>query len=345
MEAKGCMPYLHIFAIHTQKLTQRGDVLHGVIQTIRTTASAVGYDTDVRLILKPDPEHIQADLAAYDKRVSYDKVGIEEFDRNINVLSLEHISNFEKQRAAWKHVMELPATDVFMIIEDDAFFLPEAGVQGLQDVLANTDHTAYDFLTLSMSQPGAALHDFRESGKILPSKEAYFVSHRAARVLYEQSETIKMSMRYQMSYILHTNPSLRVMFPGTRAFIEGSKLGVFPSTVHNSNVLIYNKEFMELWQFVASEAPPPAREIREIYKKVRHMRNPDMAHLYGVLLYKANELQEAQDVMLEAIEFMKEKQGLLSFRSELLMNTINIHEFTQWDLAAISALPSKYDKK
>lgn len=345
----------HIFVIHTQKLTLRQARLHGTIQTIRTTAQAAGYEVKVTMILKPDPDYFdEKTIPLMEKRIKYEPVGIEEFDKIINtatnshVLSIEELSNYEKHREAWRRITETSADpdSIYMVIEDDIFMIPEEH-DVLREVINDIDHTSYDFLTFSVADQSVRKSDqittlnFRNIGKILPSKESYFISRRAARVLYDQSETIRFTMRTMMSYILCKNHSLNVMYPSKRIFIDGSKLGIHPSTTHGGNVLIYNQEFMELWQFI-SHAKPPLREIREIYKRVAHVRNPDIMHIYGVLLYRAGELHEAQDVFVEAVKLMQEQQGLLSFRSELLNNAINIHEQAQWDLPAIIEKPSKY---
>lgn len=346
----------HIFVIHTQKLTLRQGRLHGVIQTIRTTAQAAGYEVKVTMILKPDPEHFDdKTIPLMEKRIKYEPVGIQEFDSIINpatnthVLSVEELSNYEKHREVWRRISAETSADLYMVIEDDIFMIPDEH-DVLREVFNNIDHTSYDFMTFSVADQTTKKTDpmnllnFREVGKILPSKESYFLSRRAARVLYDQSETIRFSMRIMMSYILCKNPSLNVMYPNKRLFIDGSKLGITPSTIHGGNVLIYNQEFMELWKFISHDKPP-LREIREIYKRVAHIRNPDIMHIYGVLLYRAGELHEAQDAFIEAVQVMKEQQGLLTFRSELLNNAINIHEHAQWDVPAIISKPSKYANK
>lgn len=340
----------HIFVVHTQSLTVRALKLHGVIQTIRTAAQAAGFnDVKPTMILKPDPaDFTTVDIEVLNKRLNYDKVGDEAFDQAINPQGLEEISNFEKQREVWRRIAGFSddTDDVFMIIEDDAFIPPD-GADTLSAILKEVSNAPYDFLTLSISDISVGKDDaikflnFRDTGKVLPSKDAYFIRPRAAKVLYRESETIKMSARVHMSYVLHKNPDIRVLYPNKRAMVEGSKLGITPSTIHASNVLIYNKEFMDLWKYIGDEKPS-TREIREIYKKVSHVKNPDLAHVYGVLLYRAGELHEAQDMFMEAVQYMKEQQGMLNFRSELLNNAINIHEHAQWDIPAITARPSKY---
>lgn len=336
----------HLFVVHTEKLTQRQSNLHGVIQTIRTTAQEAGLTPKIHMILKPDPDHLKPSIETLDKRIKYEKTGNEQFDKQMNMLTLEELSNYEKQREVWRRITEQSSADTFMVIEDDAFILPNT-IPFLRETIT-ADKTTYDFLTLALSDTDAdaqsapfCLNDFRNMGTILPSKDAYLISHRAAKVLLAQSETITFNMRLQISHILSKNPGLAVKYPNKRSMLEGSKLGLYPSTIHANNILIYNQEFMQLFQYLSHENPP-VREIREIYKKVAHVQNPDVMHIYGVLLYKAKELHEAQDILVAAVEQVQKQQGFLSPQSEILNNAINIHEFAQWDLPDLISKPSKY---
>jgi GR25 family glycosyltransferase involved in LPS biosynthesis len=344
----------HIFVVHTQKLTVRALQLHGVIQTIRTAAQAVGFDNvKPTMVLKPDPaDFAPVDIEILNKRLNYEKVGDDIFDHAIQPMGLEQLSNFEKQREIWRRIGDHPedTADVFMVIEDDAFILPECSdkLQEILKAIYEKSAGSYDLLTLCLADNDVApsdpvkFLDFRTTGKVLPSKDAYFIRPGAAKLLYRETDIMKMTARMQMSYILHKNPSIELRYPNKRAMIEGSKLGITSSTINPSNILIYNREFMDMWKYINVQKPP-IREIRNLYKKVEHVKNPDMMHIYAVLLYRAGELHEAQDAFMEAVEIMKEKQGLLTSRSELLNNAINIHEHAQWDLPAITAKPSKYD--
>jgi hypothetical protein len=327
---------LQLYVIHTLRLKKRQVNLHTFIQTIRTAAEQCGLSPNVHMILKPDTEALHGQVEELSKRVDLTPVGIPEFDRTIVPLSLEHISNFDKQRQAWKLISESNDDDtVYMVIEDDIFIMgsPEDQNRALAELFTcvRESHSAYDFLTLCLADQSPTT-DMRLLNvkdltvHVLPSKEAYFIKPNTARLLYSETEKMKFGARIHMSYVLlHTSHQLRVLYPSKRVFVEGSKLGVYTSTVQDSNVLIYNQEFMELWKYMSMETIP-VKEIRDIYKKVQHLRNPDIMHMF-----------------VEAVEAMREAEGLLTGRSELLNNAINIHEHAQWDMPSITGNPSKYD--
>lgn len=336
---------LHLYVIHSPKLTTRYQRIQQTVQVIRNAAHVCSCELRLNMVTKPEVEHLQDQLQALDARVKYDKVGNETFDNFMSVLSIQELSNYEKHREVWRSVLNHANDDLFMVIEDDTFCLPDAPA-GLTELL-RMDHSKYDFLSLSISNdnhPSMEFLDMRGMVTVLPSKDAYMLSKSCAQKLLDQTEKITFSMRIQMSYILHTEASMRVKYPSKRMLLEGSKVGMYPSTLHSNNILIYNQEFMELFQMMQKEHIDP-KVVRNIYRNVTHIQSADIAHLYGVLLYKAGELKEAQDALLDAVELAQKQQGMLGCTSDILNNTINIHQFTQWDLESIMQQSSKYTCK
>jgi len=337
----------HLFVIHTQRLTHRQARLHGVIQQLRQTAEGCGYTFKPYMTLKPDPEHLQSDLEKLNARIKYDPVGIEQFDKTSNILTIEQLSNIEKHRNAWRRICELPSTDVFMIIEDDAFIVP--GCDEHLKTFIKMDHPVlYDFCSMGLSDTsgagsGATLLNIRDLGTVLPSKDAYLVNRSTARLFLNATETITFTLRIQLSYIIHSHPTIQAVYPSQRMMLEGSKLGFYTSSLHPNNMLIYNQEYMDLWSYMTRDVVP-VKEIRDIYKKIEHIRNPDVMHLVGVLLYKGKDVEEAGSVMSEAINEMIKQHGVITHRSDLLNNYINIHEFLQPELTDASSKPSRYSR-
>jgi hypothetical protein len=277
--------------------------------------------------------------------IKYDPVNVPQFDKTIDILTIEQLSNLEKHRDAWRRIASLPPSDTFMIIEDDAFVVPECD-KHIQELFKMDPTTAYDICVMGLSDantsyPELTLLDLRGVGTLLPSKDSYLVNHATAKLFLEATETITFMPRIQISYIVHSHPEIKARYPSARMMLEGSKLGLYTSSLHPNNTLIYNQEYMELWEYMSKDVVP-VKEIRNIYKKIEHIRNPDIMHLYGVLLYKGKEVDEAVAVMKEAVDEMGKQHGVLTHRSDLLNNYINIHEFVQPELIESSSKPSRY---
>jgi len=229
----------------------------------------------------------------------------------------------------------------------------------------------WDFVFLGMSPPAtpenmAAPFGFLDlplnESKVLPCKEAYLVSAAGAVMMLAETEKVSFFMRAQMSLALYKRlvglapadgaiavppaGGVRVGYPVRRVTIEGSKVGIYPSSLHPNNMLILNAEFMKMFEMLRAPdgaGAPALRDVKALYKTISHMNNPDLMHLYGVLLFKAGAADEAAEVLEQAVDEMQKQGGVVSARSDVLNNAINVQEHLQaGELARIAQKPSRY---
>jgi GR25 family glycosyltransferase involved in LPS biosynthesis len=346
-------PILHIFIIHDEGLTQRAIRLHGVFQNMRLIAQSIGFRVKPYFVLNPSNKDIGAEQ---EKRINYDKTGDPLFDNAMSMLSIEILSNYEKHLKAYTMIDQLETknpNDMYMIIEDDVFLLPSCTnnyAEALYCAFTNKDK--WDMLFLGITHMNAkaeapmSLQDTRSLFKIIPSKEAYLINAQTAKTLIEDlKEPIKFSMRRQLSWYIQTHTSLRVVNPSKQVTLDGSKLGILPSTIHEKNVLLYNAEYMSLVKFLGEQPNIIAENldsIKKIYETVASLNSPDIMQVYGILLYKAGEYKEAQWIMDEAITCTQTQQGILNSRSELINNVIDMYKNMQSDLPDLLVTKSKY---
>jgi len=186
--------------------------------------------------------------------------------------------------------------------------------------------------------------NIRDIIKVLPGKDAYMIRPKIAEALLNNFETIRYTFRFQLSYWIRQNPQYNVKYASERVFIEGSKVGFVPSSTTDNNLLVYNQEFMEIFRMIVGQTPYDFNKIKQMYKIIEHLKAPDAMHLYGVVLHRENKLPQARDMFMDAVNEMIAKDGLISARSELLNNTINIYGIYQDDLEELTSKPSKYKK-
>lgn len=352
------MPSLHLYVIHTGHMVHRQPRLHGTIQTIRETAAQKGYTFRSILVVNPDPSALQSKVQQLSDRVKYDKTGYAELDAASSVLNLEEISNYEKHREVWRRIQKeivVPGTattanDLVIVMEDDAIFIPEF-IKHFEAFLENPRIANWDAYLLSVATSAASdgrLMPVAEVMQTIPSKCAYALRPTAnvVQTLLDETETIRFSMRVQLSYIFQKRRSdLRAVISSRQCIMEGSKVGIYPSTMHSNNLLIFNQEYMELFRILQapSHTETTATNATLLYNRVKHIQSPDLLHIYGVVMFKCGKVKEAADHLLQAIEWTQQQHGLLSPQSELLNNLINMHEHMQWDLPQYLSTPSKYD--
>ena len=331
---------LNVLVIHSKKLTIRSNKFKNVLRILEELSKKHKFTIKTQFITQYEPEEIEKNILEYNKTVSYDPINDPDFDNQRYMLSVPIISNIEKHKEAWRSISKLndSTKQLYLVIEDDALLFPEC-VANLIDVL-KLDHSKWDFLSLGLSIPNppqdsSDFINFRNNLKILPSKEAYCIKPATAKLFLEQTKGLKFTMRLHLSYLIKQNPKLSVLFPKKRLFIDGSKLGMFPSTIHPTNILIFNSEFIQMHAYIKKtpeEIKADITKIEKLYKIIENLHSPDAMHLYGLLLTRIDRNKEAERVLNDAISEMKKQQGYLNNQSEIIVNLVNIYKDMQTDL-------------
>ena len=339
---------INLFIIHSKHLTLRKNRLQNTLRIIDDIGKKNNFIIKTQFILQHDPDEIQSKIDELNKLVSYDPINDDDFDKQRYMLSVQLISNIEKHKQAWKLIQNMPSNNLNLIIEDDAILLPEC-ISNFDEFLnINDDNWDMIILGLSVNAPSQDNNNFinfRNILKILPSKEAYCLKPSTAKLFLEQSQNYKFTLRLSLSYLIKTNPELKIVFPKKRLFIDGSKLGIVPSSIHPTNVLVFNNEYIQMHQYI-HKSPEDIKknfnEIQKLYRIVENLHNPDIMHLYGVLLKKINRLEEAEEILIEGIQELKKQQGFLNNQSEILNNLVDIYKYMQKDINTIDIKNAKY---
>lgn len=337
-------------------MTHRQTRLHGTIQSIREIASQKGFFFRSILVLNPDPSALQTKIQQLSDRVKYDKTGYAELDAASSVLNLEEISNYEKHREVWRRIRaEVKPDELCIVIEDDTLFIPDSA-KNFEGFLDNPRTKDWDLYLMSVAThapeggPARVLLSIADTMQMIPSKCAYALRPvpEVLNTLLDETEVIRFNMRVQLSYLFQKRRDFRAIVSTRQCFMEGSKVGLFPSTVHPNNLLIFNQEYMELFRILQTPNQPmndaTAATATTLYERVKHIQSPDLLHLYAVILFKCKKVKEAGELLKTAVEWTQLQHGFLAPQSEILNNLINMHEHMQWDLPEFLSTPSKYDK-
>jgi len=180
---------------------------------------------------------------------------------------------------------------------------------------------------------------------IIPSKESYFVTQRCARRLYDSFENFTYIIRVQLSQFLINNHGFSVFFTNKRITIDGSKIGAFPSSIHETNHLIYNLEYMNLHSYLLKDESEIIRDyanVIAIHKTVDSIKNSDIELLFAKILMKIGKIKEAKNRLLLAVSYAKSNKALINNRCEIINMLIDISGKTQDDLADLISKTSKY---
>lgn len=345
-------PVFHIFIIHHEGLTQRAVRLHGTVQQMRLVTQSMGFVVKPYFIIKPTPTDISGLQDTYQQRIDYEPTGFPTYDKLSHVLSVEELSNYDKHIRAWNMIASVKSGehDIFMVIEDDTILLQNSLPHFAEAISKCFERKAeWDMVMLGLchsTHTEKYFQDTRELFPVLPSKEAYLINKQTATTMaIDLLKPVKFPMRIQLSWYIHTHEKLRVLNPSTQVTLDGSKLGLTPCTIHEKNILVFNAEYMELFGYLSQppenvKANMPA--ITKLYNSVASMNSPDIMHVYGILLFRAGKLTEAESVLNNALAELQNQQGLLNSRNELLNNIIDMYKDMQFDIDDILKAPSKH---
>lgn len=351
-------PRLKVFIIHTSTLTNRMEKLDPIIKFIKESGKKSGYTVEISIIISPDPQVLYPKLEELQNKISYDKSGNELFDQCIQVLSLEMISNIEKHKDALSKISISKSKDsdedLYLIIEDDMVILQDC-LKNFEDLL-KLDHKKIDWdliilglsknIDTSNTQKLENIKELSDTGKVLPSKEAYFIRKNVATKLLAEFQKYRFTYRIQLSWFIHNNSDIKVYYPSKRTTVDGSKLGLFTSSIHSNNILTFNNEYMQMYNYLSmskEDIQKNMQSITDLYKTVKGLNSCDFTHLYGLLKIKADSLREGEEILLEALDQVRKSQGLLNGRSDLANNLVELYRHLQTDINPIKK--SRYDIK
>ena len=116
-------------------------------------------------------------------------------------------------------------------------------------------------------------------------KELDFIKPKICEKLYNDTHKYKLSMKYTLSKYIQDNNDLKVYFFNKVTFIEGSKLGIFPSTINNVNYLYFNNEYLDLIKIYNKETIYAEDILKaiELFKQVENIKSSDLNNIIGMI--------------------------------------------------------------
>ncbi len=196
----------------------------------------------------------------------------------------------------------------------------------------------------SIDNKELSIIDSRQQYKFLLNKSSYFIKPEMASKLYEYLSIFKYSLKNAISKFIWDNKEIKSFVLNKHTFLEGTKMGIFPTSVNNTNFLFQNMHYVNLAKLTNIEnvSQKTLSEAHDHYKQLEKLNNPDSMHALGVIYYKYNDFENAKKYMVEACEKMEEYQGFVAKSSEILNNTINIFQYEQSQLEICKNKKSKY---
>jgi|688.fasta_scaffold19374_7 GR25 family glycosyltransferase involved in LPS biosynthesis len=348
------MKVLNLYVIYSTQLTNRLKYINSTVELLKKFTDDIGMQFKIIMVKEPTKEYIENHIEEYNKRVNYDKeegkMADDQFNTLIQTLNICQISNIERHREIYNIIKNLTSNDELHFIIEDDVLLGEDYLHNIKELLqCFYDDKLIDWDILftcisSIDTKELALVESRQQYKFLLNKSSYFITPSVAGKLYDYLSTFKYSLKNAISKFIWDNKEIKAYVLNKHTFLEGTKMGIFPTSVNNTNFLFQNIHYVNLAKLTNIEhvSEKTLSEAHEHYKQLEKLNNPDSIHTLGVIYYKHKDYENAKKYMVEACEKLEENHGFIAKSSEILNNTINVFQYEQNQLEACKNKKSKY---
>jgi hypothetical protein len=337
---------INIIVIYTKSLSNRTQYINSTLTFLKNICEKYNLKVNIIIVDSPNNNDILSDSEKYNKRVNYDKIENCKYNNNIIPLNPNQISNIEKQRNALLKVKE---NEYNLIIEDDVIISKDY-IDNIELLIKNINILEnLDILITSdfiyNENENIELLFFKEYDKILISKSSYFINKKTADKLFESTNIFKYDYKVSLTkFLINNEDNMDSRILNKCTFLEGSKVGIFGTSLKNKNFLSQNSQYIELAKLVNLNIIDDniIKNATDIYKLLENLENPEIDHLYALVHYKSNDINNTKKYLNKAIINMKKNNNYCSKSNEILNNAINIYKLDQEYFEECINLKSKY---
>jgi len=346
------MKRLNIYLVYSEELENRRTTINSVVSLVSDICKQKNIDMKLHVITQPTKDYVNQHTATFNNRVNYEKFAdtTSIYNDLIMPLNVCQISNFEKHRYIYKLIADCENTDeLHLIMEDDVILLKDyiANISELIDDL-NSDATAdWDILfnCLNVVNNPEKYININQLYNIIISKSCYIIRNaEMCKKLYDATNTFKLNIKLTLSKFLKEN-NYSAMSYNKITFIEGSKLGLYPSSVNPNNYLFLNNNYISLKQLSDKKEPTDEdiKNAEKIYGDSLNIPSIDIQGLMGTIYFNHKDYKKAKEFMNLSLTNLKKCKGYSIMKNnELLNNTINIYKYDQDMLHECLTFTSKY---
>lgn len=322
---------LKVYIIHVKALANRKslcDKLHAeLLQATAFNLESFDY------ITKNDPGEITDSVDVDMSPIPNDNGQLDRLNTFLRPLKVVHVSNAMKHKEALQSIAVYPNENtIHLVIEDDSL-KQSTETNPLEQAMATfiTDKLSVMFLGIP---PGAAAKNAKQLVSdvynTLPCCDSYFITSTAARETLRHFTPIKFPTNIQLAYSLAKAQIVSFM-SAPAIFVDGSKLGVFVSTIDSNNRLVFNGHFVAIAKAITENLPE--ENIDALFNKAEPKWHPEFMHLQASYEKKKGNFKQAEQYYSEALNQYIAFGGIVDNQTELLRDFMRLYRHLQ-------ALPS-----
>jgi hypothetical protein len=190
--------------------------------------------------------------------------------------------------------------------------------------------------------------DARQRFGVLPACDSYLVSRAAASRLAAAFLPVRVAAHVHLTYLFRAL-DLNVRLAVPNVFVDGSKLGFFPSSLDPNNRLLWNQPYCKLEAFVRQHASRPSvnptaelerdREFQLLCDAQPFKDHPDVLGMRARFLAACGRTADAEVAFAAALQGYDRHGCVVDAQSELLREYLRLYARMQGDIGP-QLLPS-----
>lgn len=250
-------------------------------------------------------------------------------------LSLEIISNNFNHFKALQNISKNNAEDYNLIIEDDIQYSDKM----FNQISTLIEKLPADYDLTFLGQPSnnksstdqvLSIEPIDRKDLILHCIDSCLISTVCAKNLLVSFFPIKYTQNIQMSYLINKlDLKAYKIFPNICG--DGSKMGVYTSSVTTNNVHIFNDVYKRVYLLLNDENfdLESVSKIKTLLAENQYKENPDFMHLEALLYKKIKDYEKSEEIFKETLKAYEEKNCVINNSSLFLRNYIGLYKHLQ----------------
>jgi len=327
---------LNTYFIHNTIMKEREITFHN----FRASMAKHTFDDSIKVgkvstIESFDPKDI--DGSTIQKTVNYAQFEegspFVKFNGLIKNLHIFHLSNALKHFKALEVIAESDDNTISLVLEDDVSFDPKTMFQQLEKAIKMYQTGSIMFLGLPNNTPDVKelqVIPSQQLFEILPYNDSYLIDKITAKKILSAFLPIKFVANLQFSIAIR-KAEVNCTQTVPNIFVDGSKLGLFTSSMNANNILVFNPDYMRLRDIVSKE------EIKATDKSVAEQlianspcgAHPDFQYLKALYYNKIGESKTAQQAFEGAYQVYSKNLCILNHESQFLKDFMRLYKDLQ----------------
>lgn len=227
-----------------------------------------------------------------------------------------------------------------LVVEDDAVFSEEQMLDAVERAIRNAPEDAdLIFLGLPSKRPASSTIDPKNAEfddvqdlittQVLPACDSYLVACSAADRIASGFLPLRFSTNIHLTFLIRSGVIRKAYIAVPNAFVDGSKLGVFPSSIATNNQLIWNQGYCQLLSMVTQGKVDGFDELWN-QQSAMLQNHPDALVLLGDYHVLLGKTKEAEKVYDRALKMFENEGCIVNNTSEFMKRYMSIYKnFTQ----------------